>query len=171
MRGSLSDVPLSGSRAPGLTAGMTLTAHEQDAAVEHFAAKLRFETDPSDVAAAFAAGDDFVLVDVRGHTSWHQGRVAGAIHLPHAEIPERAADVIPAGTPVVVYCWGPACNGATRGALQLSRLGYPVKEMIGGFEYWAREGLDLVDDSGSITRAVDTLTSPRASAAGISCDC
>lgn len=171
MRGSLSDLPLCGTGRGRLTRRMTLTASEQDAAVEHFAAKLRFETDPSDVAAAFAAGDDVVLVDVRGHASWHQGRIAGAIHLPHAEIPERAADLIPPGTSVVVYCWGPGCNGATRGALQFSRLGYPVKEMIGGFEYWTREGLDIVDDSGSLTRAVDTLAAPRPSSAGISCDC
>ena len=149
---------------------MTFTAPAPSAAVEHFAAKLRFETDPSDVAAALAAGDEIVVVDVRGHSSWHQGRVTGAVHLPHAEIPERAASAIPPGAAVVVYCWGPGCNGATRGALQFARLGYPVKEMIGGFEYWAREGLEIVDDSGPITRAVDTLVAPRA-AAGISCDC
>lgn len=150
---------------------MTLTTTERDAAIEHFAAKLRFETDPSDIAAGFAAGDDVVLVDVRGHASWHQGRIEGAIHLPHAEIPERAADLVPAGTTVVVYCWGPGCNGATRGALRFARLGYPVKEMIGGFEYWTREGLPIVDDAGSLTRAPDILTAPRAAATGVSCDC
>lgn len=150
---------------------MTLTAAPQSEAVDHFAAKLRFETDPSDVAAAFAAGDDFVLVDSRGHASWHQGRIAGAIHLPHAEIPTRAADLIPISTPVVVYCWGPGCNGSTRAALQFSKLGYSVKEMIGGFEYWAREGLEIVDDSGPITRAVDILTAPRGVAGAISRDC
>lgn len=149
---------------------MTLTAADRDAAIDHFAAKLRFETDPSDVAAAFAAGERFALVDVRGHSSWHQGRVGGAVHLPHAEIPARATELIPLELPVVVYCWGPGCNGATRGALQFARFGYAVKEMIGGFEYWAREGLEIVDDSGPITRAVDILTAPRA-AAGVSCDC
>lgn len=150
---------------------MTFTTVSQTEATEHFAAKLRFETDPSDVAAAFAAGEESVLVDARGHASWHQGRIAGAIHLPHAEIPERAADLIPITTPVVVYCWGPGCNGSTRAALQFSLLGYTVKEMIGGFEYWAREGLEIVDDSGPITRAVDTLTAPRAAGGVISCDC
>ncbi len=148
-----------------------LTVADPTAAVEFFAAKLRFETDPSDVAAAFAAGDDFVLVDARGHAPWHQGRIAGAIHMPHAEIPERAPNEIPITTPVVVYCWGPACNGGTRAALQFSRLGYAVKEMIGGFEYWTREGLDIVDDSGSLTRAVDILTAPRTSNGTVSCDC
>jgi len=41
---------------------------------------------------------------------------------------------------LVVYCWGPACNGATKAAAELAALGRPVKEMLGGFEYWAREG-------------------------------
>lgn len=137
-------------------------------AVAHFAARLRFETDPSDVAAALGADEPMVLVDVRGHESWHQGRIAGAVHLPHAEIATRAAELVPSGVPVVVYCWGPACNGATRGALAFARLGYPVREMIGGFEYWAREGLPVVDDDGPISRATDPLTAP---VSGISCDC
>ena len=158
-------------RARSYGEAVTLTATNTAAAVEHFAAKLRFETDPSDVAAALAAGEDFVLVDSRGHSSWHQGRIAGAIHLPHAEIAERAPAEIPITTPVVVYCWGPGCNGSTRAALQFSKLGYAVKELIGGFEYWTREGLDIVDDSGSLTRAVDTLTGPRPSNGVISCDC
>ena len=70
--------------------GATLTDSERDAAIEHFAAKLRYETDPSDVAAAVAAGDRFVLVDTRGHSSWHQGRAQGAVHIPRAEIAVRA---------------------------------------------------------------------------------
>src|SRR4051812_47982712 len=111
------------------------------AAIEHFAAKLRYETDPSDVAAAQAAGERFALIDTRGHAAWHQGRAVGAVHMPTAEIVERAASEIPFDTPVVVYCWGPGCNGSTKAALQFSRLGYEVRELIGGFEYWAREGV------------------------------
>ena len=138
------------------------------AAVDHFAAKLRFETDPSDVQAALHAGERFTLVDSRGHAAWHQGRIAGAVHLPTAEIPDRAAETLPAGVPVVVYCWGPGCNGSTKAALALARLGYPVKEMIGGFEYWAREGLPVVDDRGPVALAVDPLTSPTTQ---VACDC
>jgi rhodanese-related sulfurtransferase len=151
-----------------MTTSAPVTTTDATAAIEHFAAKLRYETDPSDVAAALSAGEPLVLVDTRGHAAWHQGRAVGAIHLPTAEIVERAASEIPSGTPVVVYCWGPGCNGATKAALQFSRLGYEVREMIGGFEYWAREGLSVVDDSGAIVREVDELTSPRAA---IDCDC
>lgn len=145
-----------------------MTLEITSAAVDHFAAKLRFETDPSDVQAAFDAGERFTLVDSRGHAAWHQGRIAGAVHLPTAEIPDHAAERLPAGVPVVVYCWGPGCNGSTKAALALARLGYPVKEMIGGFEYWAREGLPVVDDRGPVARAVDPLTSPTTQ---VACDC
>ena len=110
---------------------MTTAALDTQAAIEHFAAKLRYETDPSDVVAAQTAGERFVLVDTRGHAAWHQGRAVGASHLPTAEIVGRAASEIPLDTPVVVYCWGPGCNGSTKAALQFSRLGYEVREMIG----------------------------------------
>ena len=136
---------------------MTKTTEE---AARHFAAKLRFETDPSDVKAAVDAGDRFTLVDTRGEAAWRQGRLDGAIHLPTADIAERAVGVVPVDAPVVVYCWGPGCNGSTRAALAFSLLGYEVREMIGGFEYWTREGLPVVDDAGPVLRAVDALTAP-----------
>jgi rhodanese-related sulfurtransferase len=138
------------------------------AGIEYFAAKLRYETDPSDVSAALKSGERVAFVDTRGHSSWHQGRAAGAVHIPRAEIATRAAAEIPAGTPVVVYCWGPACNGATRSAIEFLKLGYSVKEMIGGFEYWAREGLGVVDDHGPVMLAPDRLTTP---VEDDSCDC
>lgn len=148
---------------------MTTSARVIDSrAIEYFAAKLRYETDPSDVAAALTAGERFAFVDTRGHTSWHQGRARGAVHIPRAEIAERAPAEIPLDVPVVVYCWGPACNGATRSAIEFLKLGYTVREMIGGFEYWAREGLGVVDDLGSVDIATDRLTTPVATD---DCDC
>ena len=143
-----------------------MTTMTEDA-IQHFSAKLRFETDPSDVHAAFERGDRFVLVDSRGAAAWSQGRVAGAVHLPTAEIADRAAELIPIDLPVVVFCWGPGCNGSTRAALAFSRLGYDVREMIGGYEYWVREGLPAVDDSGPLERRVDPLTAPP----GFECAC
>ncbi|MFF1876113.1 rhodanese-like domain-containing protein [Kitasatospora herbaricolor] len=156
--------------APATSETVAAPASSRSEAARHFAAKLRFETDPSDVKAALDAGERFVLVDSRGETSWLQGRIPGAIHLPTAQIAERAAELIDPSTPVVVYCWGPGCNGSTRAALQFSLLGYAVKEMIGGFEYWAREGLGIVDDHGRIERPTDELTAPVSDAA-IDCDC
>lgn len=140
----------------------------QDQAIAHFTGRLAFETDPSDVAADIGAGVvGWVLVDSRSQESWDQGHVAGAIHLPTSEIATRAASVVPAGTAVVTYCWGPGCNGGTRAALEFAKLGYPVKEMIGGFEYWSREGLPVETSEGITRQASDPLTAPT----GIACAC
>ena len=83
---------------------------------------------------------DFVLLDVRSAQAYAQGHARGAASLPHPEItPERLAGY-PADQVFVVYCWGPGCNGADKAAHKLGGLGRPVKMMIGGFEYWTREG-------------------------------
>jgi rhodanese-related sulfurtransferase len=133
-------------------------------AAAHFARRLAVETDVSDVAAAFAAGSpDFVLLDSRSTEAWEQGHVPGAVHLPGREIAARADDDLDRSVPVVTYCWGPGCNGATRAALALSLLGFQVREMIGGFEYWAREGLPVETAAGIGRPAVDPLTAPAAS--------
>ncbi|MCB2413633.1 sulfurtransferase [Demequina sp. TTPB684] len=150
-------------------------------AAAHFAARLSFETDPSDVHAALEAGENgFVLVDTRSHEAWEQGHARGAVHIPKPDMPVVVL-TYPPETSFVVYCWGPGCNGATRAGLIISELGYSVKEMIGGFEYWAREGMPVdrvVSDAAGAkvtvdaTRAPDPLTSP-VSVPGhrIACDC
>lgn len=150
-------------------------------AAAHFAHRLSVETDPSDVHAALESGDPgFVFVDSRSIESWEQGHARGAVHIPKPDMPS-VVPTYPAGTRFVVYCWGPACNGATRAGLIISELGYPVKEMIGGFEYWAREGLpvdrvvrDVLGNELTVdaTRAPDPLTAPVSHTGGpIACDC
>jgi rhodanese-related sulfurtransferase len=148
--------------------GMTATPVPSDILIAHFASRLSFETDPSDVRADQQNGTSFVLIDSRGDQAWAQGRITGAVHLPTAEIPRRARTEIPLDTPVVTYCWGPGCNGATRAALEFARLGYQVREMIGGYEYWVREGYPAEDDGGALASRIDPLTAPRGA---ISCDC
>ena len=121
----------------------------------YFSNRLAFETDPSDVYAAQKAGDVFVLVDVRGDEAWAHGRITGAIHMPYRDIAERAPLELDRGVPVVVYCWSPGCNAGQKGALEFARLGYAVREMIGGYEYWVREGQPFENDGGALERVFD----------------
>ncbi|MFE5852401.1 rhodanese-like domain-containing protein [Streptomyces sp. NPDC056500] len=138
-------------------------------AAAFFAARLAFQTDVADVHASMQSADvGFVLVDSRGAAGWQQGHVPGAVHLPTADIPTRAADELDPAVLVVTYCWGPGCDGATRSALALAQLGYRVKEMIGGIEYWIREGFAVAGATGTEQRAPDPLTSPINAA---SCSC
>ncbi|GAA5036900.1 rhodanese-like domain-containing protein [Microbacterium fluvii] len=127
-------------------------------ALSHFSAKLAHETDPSDVYAAQKAGAAFVLVDMRSDDAWRQGRIPGAIHMHYSEIAQRAPREIDPATPVVVYCWSPGCNAGDKGAVEFAKLGYAVRLMIGGYEYWAREGQPLENDEGPLPRIFDPLT-------------
>jgi rhodanese-related sulfurtransferase len=123
---------------------------------DFFAAKLAAETDPSDVYAAQKAGDRFVLVDVRGDEAWAQGRITGAVHVPYRDIEARQQE-FDREVPVVVYCWSPGCNAGAKGARAFAELGYSVREMIGGYEYWAREGQPTENDRGPLPRTFDPL--------------
>ncbi|MFB9439994.1 rhodanese-like domain-containing protein [Streptomyces showdoensis] len=136
------------------------------AAAAYFSASLAFHADVSDVAGALAdaraTGTDpgFVVIDSRSTASWDQGHVPGAVHLPTALIAEQAEQLLDRAVPVVTYCWGPGCNGATRAALALAELGFQVKEMLGGFEYWVREGFAYETWEGGEQKAADPLTAP-----------
>lgn len=102
-----------------------------------FASKLSYETDPADVYMDMQhAVAGFVVLDVRSPEAYAKSHVPGAINLPQAMINAETTAQFTKETLLVVYCWGPGCNGATKAALKLSALGFPVKEMIGGIEYW-----------------------------------
>jgi rhodanese-related sulfurtransferase len=115
-------------------------AADSATALRHFESGLTFETDCSDVHAALSREPDFVLIDVRSAEAFARGHVPGAINIPHAKIIGSRMAHYPAGTLFVVYCSGPHCNGAQRGAIRLARLGLPVKLMIGGMSGWLVEG-------------------------------
>lgn len=107
----------------------------------HFVARLAVETDPSDVHADLERGvDRIVVVDARSNQHFAECYVPGAINLPHRSITAETTASLAHDVCIVVYCWGPACNAATKAGARLSALGFMVKEMIGGLEYWRREG-------------------------------
>jgi rhodanese-related sulfurtransferase len=134
---------------------------EPEAAAAYFAARMAYQTDVSDVHRRFESGEPgLILIDTRSDAAWRQGRIPGAVHLPTDQMSHRAPAMLDPAVPVVTYCWGPGCNGSTRAALLLSRLGYRVREMIGGFEYWVREGFAVETDHGRTHPPVDPLTAP-----------
>jgi rhodanese-related sulfurtransferase len=113
-------------------------------AVAHFESEFTFETDCWDVNDATTKGNPgFVLVDVRSHEAYARGHVPGAISIPHGKLIASRLAEFAAETLFVVYCAGPHCNGAARGALRLAKLGRPVKLMSGGVTGWLDEGFTL----------------------------
>jgi rhodanese-related sulfurtransferase len=122
----------------------SVPAAPSDRAARHFGTAFEYETDCADVHAAMTNGQqDFVLLDVRSPALYARGHVPGALNLPQGKIVEAKLTDYPMDTLFVVYCAGPHCNGAHRGALRLAGLGRPVKLMIGGVTGWLDEGFEL----------------------------
>ncbi|PST20520.1 sulfurtransferase [Rhizobium sp. JAB6] len=108
---------------------------------EHYARRLGFETDCSDVHQSMTSDNvDFVLLDVRGPAMFQEKHIPGAINLPHGKMTARKMAEWPDDTLFVVYCAGPHCNGTDKAAWRLGTLGKRVKVMIGGMTGWADEG-------------------------------
>ncbi|KAJ3043410.1 hypothetical protein HDV00_005108 [Rhizophlyctis rosea] len=153
------------------------TPNNPTQAAQFFLARLNFQTDVADVHSALLTNHpNFTLLDSRSKPAWDQGHIPGAIHLPTSEIPSRAAELLDPAIPVVTYCWGPGCDGATRAALTLALMGYSVKEMIGGVEYWIREGFPLRTLEGDVVADPDPKTAPvarvgKGDADGVECGC
>ena len=83
------------------------------------------------------------LVDVRAGHEWEVGRIAGATHLPLAELAERAGE-IGKDRPVVLYCRGG--NRSTMATQALADAGYDAAKLSEGIVGWAEAGLPLDPD-------------------------
>jgi rhodanese-related sulfurtransferase len=94
--------------------------------------------------------DGAQLVDVRVDHEWEAGRIAGATHLPLAELAQRSGE-IDKERPVVLYCRGG--NRSTMAAAALAEAGYDAAKMTEGIVGWAEAGLPLEPEGGYVAES------------------
>ncbi|MDR6237365.1 rhodanese-like domain-containing protein [Aureibacter tunicatorum] len=109
--------------------------------IEFYKRKLAFEMDPSDLFEAFEKGDDYVALDARQSFGFEREHIPGAINIPHKNMTEESTRNLDRSKTYVCYCDGIGCNASTKGALKMTELGFKVKELIGGIEWWKFDGL------------------------------
>jgi rhodanese-related sulfurtransferase len=126
---------------PPLSRVLETPAAPPEQARQHFLARLSVETDPSDVRHDLEQGvPGFVVLDARAPEAFARRHIPGARSLPYRTISPETTAGLSKDDLLVVYCWSPACNAAHKAAVRLSALGFRVKEMLGGLEYWVKEG-------------------------------
>ena len=117
-----------GAHAPGETAAMM-----QD--------KLRFHTDSWDLSVDLRAGlSDIVVIDARSRDAYAAGHIPGAVSFPHREMSAETTAGLDRSKVYIVYCDVIGCNASTKGAYKLAGLGFRVKELLGGIDWWRRDG-------------------------------
>jgi len=108
--------------------------------VNFYAQKLAFEIDSWDLNESVQRGEKIVIVDARSADAYRLEHIPGAISLPHRTMNEESTAGLDPSFLYVTYCDGIGCNASTKGALNLARLGFRVKELIGGLDWWKRDG-------------------------------
>ena len=108
-----------------------------DDRIAHFTAKLAYETDAWDLRDI---EEDVVIVDARSDSAFAAEHIPGAISFPHRTINAQTTAALRRDCLYVTYCDGIGCNASTKSALNLARLGFRVKELIGGLDWWKRDG-------------------------------
>ena len=94
--------------------------------------------------------DGAQLVDVRAEHEWEAGRIAGATHLPLAELAERAGE-LDKDRPVVLYC-----RGGTRSTMAtdaLTEAGFDAAKLTKGIVGWDEADLPLEPEGGYVAES------------------
>ena len=106
----------------------------------YYQSKLAYETDSADLYDAIENGEAIVVVDGRAASAYDREHIPDAISLPHREISADTTASLDKSKTYVCYCDGIGCNASTKTALKLLTLGFQVREMIGGMDWWKRDG-------------------------------
>lgn len=130
---------------------MTTNTYDFDKAREFFLAKTAFTTGVHELEVLIQSGKDrdkYQVVDVRYPADYAKSRIPGAINLPKAKW--RNADALAAlkkDATLYLYCYTPTCHLAAEAALELSRQGYRVVEVEGGWERWLHDGFAVEEQA------------------------
>ena len=111
-----------------------------DHQIKHYSDKLEFETDSWDLQDALDRGEKIIVIDARSPQSFQKEHIPGAVSLPHRTMTTESTRHLDRSALVVVYCDGIGCNASTKGALNMAKLGFRVKELMGGLDWWRRDG-------------------------------
>lgn len=84
-----------------------------------------------------------IIIDVRENDEWNAGHIAGAIHIPLGEIPNRVSELAKyQNQPVIMQCRSGARS--TKAANILKTAGFTnVHNMDGGLNAWQKADLHI----------------------------
>jgi rhodanese-related sulfurtransferase len=90
------------------------------------------------------------LLDVRADHEWEAGRIAGATHIPLAELPQRTEEIAK-DRPVVVYCRGG--NRSSMATAALAEAGYDAAKLTEGIVGWDADDMPLEPEGGYVAES------------------
>jgi rhodanese-related sulfurtransferase len=108
--------------------------------IAHYENKLKYETDSWDLFESLKNDEKVIVIDARSPEAYAQEHIPGAVNIPHRTMNPDTTAHLDKTYLYVTYCDGIGCNASTKGALNMARLGFNVKELMGGLDWWKRDG-------------------------------
>lgn len=125
--------------------------------IDFYEAKLQFETDSWDLFEDLNHNNNFIVVDARSNHAFDIEHIPTAISFPHTNMSALTTSNLDKTKTYVTYCDGIGCNASTKGALKLSRLGFKVKELQGGLDWWKRDGYATEGKKGQPGKSLQSI--------------
>jgi rhodanese-related sulfurtransferase len=101
------------------------------------------------LSESLKANQNVIVIDARSAEVFAIEHVPGAVNVPHRTMSEETTRHLDRDALIVTYCSGIGCNASTKGALNMTKLGFKVKELMGGLDWWKRDGYPTSGEQGS----------------------
>ncbi len=107
---------------------------------QYYQNKLTYEIDSADLFSGLKNDEKIRVIDARKQEAYAVEHIPGAINIWHGEMTAQTTRELDASILYITYCDGIGCNASTKGALRMSELGFHVRELLGGLDWWKRDG-------------------------------
>ena len=122
--------------------------------IKHYKDKLKYEMDSWDLYESINNNEDIIVIDARAIDAYEIQHIPGAINFPHRTMSVETTNHLDKNALYITYCDGIGCNASTKGALNMATLGFNVKELLGGLDWWLRDGYATEGSEPSVGKEV-----------------
>lgn len=123
--------------------------------IKYYEDKLKYEIDSWDLSEALKSGDLVVVIDTRASSVYEKEHIPTAINIPHRTMNEGTTKHLDKDILYVTYCDGIGCNASTKGAINMTKLGFKVKELLGGLDWWIRDAYETKGLKGENSKNIE----------------
>ena len=116
--------------------------------INYYSDKLKYEIDSWDLSQSLSENKKLIVIDARSEEAFDTEHILSSINIPHRTMNEETTKDLDKSYLYVTYCDGIGCNASTKGALKMAELGFEVKELLGGLDWWKRDGYKTSNTSG-----------------------
>lgn len=117
--------------------------------INFYKAKLQYEIDSWDLFEKQNKAEEIVVIDTRSKEAFKKEHIPGAVNIPHRTMNASTTAHLNKSILCITYCDGIGCNASTKGALNMAELGFEVKELLGGLDWWKRDGYKTEGENAS----------------------